>query len=84
MQAFAKWLLNISRNADTGINKINSFQQTETSRFSSPELFIFSSSSPEPLGHLQPNSAQSILGLKGFKVSRPFPRADKHEIGKIH
>ena len=31
------------------------------------KLFTFSSSSPEPLGQFQPNMAQSILGLRGFK-----------------
>ena len=31
------------------------------------KLFIFSSSSPEPLGQFQPNLAQSVLGLRGFK-----------------
>ena len=31
------------------------------------KLFTFSSSSPEPLGQLQPNLAQIILGWRGFK-----------------
>ena len=31
------------------------------------KLFLFSTSSQEPLGQFQPNLAQSILGLRGFK-----------------
>ena len=31
------------------------------------KLFLFSTSSQEPLGQFQPNLAQSILGWRGFK-----------------
>ena len=31
------------------------------------KLFLFSTSSPEPLGQFQPNLAQNILGWRGFK-----------------
>ena len=53
------------------------------------KLFTFSSSSPEPLGHFQPNLAQSILGCMGFQVCSnegpcPFSRGDNYEIVKIH
>ena len=47
------------------------------------KLFTFSSSSQEPLGQLQPNFAQSILGWRVLKGPHPFPRVDKGQKIKI-
>ena len=52
------------------------------------QLFIFSSSSPDPQSQFQPNLAQSILELRGFKFVqmkvRPFPRGDNYKRVLIH
>ena len=44
-------------------------------------LFTFSSSSPDPLGHFQPNLAQSILGSRGIQVVQM--KGPAHFQGKI-
>ena len=45
------------------------------------KLFLFSTSSPEPLGQFQPNLAQSILGWRGIKfVQMKAPAFFKGEI----
>ena len=58
--------------------KIISFQVSFSDRLSSLvclsvrpsvcKLFLFSTSSQEPLGQFQPNLAQSILGLREFNI----------------
>ena len=54
------------------------------------KLFTFSSSSPEPLDHFQPNLAQSILGVKMIKNfflnegSRPSQSGDNCKKVTIH
>ena len=45
------------------------------------KLFTYSSSSPEPLVQFQPNMAQGILGLRGFKfVQMKEPALSQGEI----
>ena len=52
------------------------------------KLLTFSSS-PEPLNQFQPNIAQSILRLRGFKFVQMkgpthFAKGDNYDIAKIH
>ena len=53
------------------------------------KLFMFSSSSLEPLEQFQPNLAPNIHRWRRFKYEqmkspRPFPKGDNYEIAKIH